>query len=109
MTKEILKDEILNDEQLDNVAGGTYAQTFEDMSRFSSGTGFKFTGSDSNKREQLRDILFRCGVKIKDYGGFDHQNEYYRLNAQGQKIETLDQNTAINLAISNYKAGNFIC
>ena len=106
--KEIFKDEILSDEQLDNVAGGTYAQTFEDMNRFSKSTGFKFSGSDSDKREQLRNILFRCGVKIKDHGGFD-QNEYYRLNAQGQKIETLDQNTAINLAITNYKAGKFIC
>ena len=106
--KEILKDEILSDEQLDNVAGGTYAQTFEDMNRFSKSTGFKFSGSDSDKREQLRDILFRCGVKIKDHGGFD-DNEYYRLNAQGQKIGTLNENEAMNLAISNYKAGNFIC
>ena len=106
--KEILKDELLSDEELDNVAGGTYTQTFEDMERFSGSTGFRFTGNDSNKREQLRDILFRCGVKIKDHGGVN-DNEYYRLNAQGQKIETLDQNTAINLAISNYKAGKFIC
>ena len=108
MAKEILKDEILSEEELDNVAGGTYAQTFEDMDRFNKSTGFQFTGNDSNKREQLRDILFRCGVKIKDHGGF-HDNEYYRLNERGEKIGSLSQNEAINLAIANYKSGRFIC
>ncbi|MBR7024966.1 MAG: hypothetical protein IKI08_03050 [Selenomonadaceae bacterium] len=108
MAKEILKDEILSDEQLDNVAGGTLAQTAADMNRFTRETGLQFHGNDSQQREQFRDILFRSGVKIKDHGGFS-DNEYYRLNAQGQKIGTLSENEAINLAIANYKNGHFIC
>ena len=108
MAKEILKDEILSDEELENVAGGTYAQTFADMDRFSRETGFQFHGSDSNKREQLRDILFRCGIKIKDHGGFD-DNEYFLLNGKGEKIRSLNETEAMNTAIHNYRAGNFIC
>ena len=106
--KEILKDEILTDDELDNVAGGTYSQTFEDMDRFNKSTGFQFTGSNSDKREQLRDILFRCGVKIKDHGGSD-ANEYYLLDQSGNRVRSMGQNEAINYAIANYQSGHFIC
>lgn len=108
MAKEILKDEILSDEELDNVAGGTLAQTAADMNRFTRETGLQFHGNDSQQREQFRDILFRSGVKIKDHGGWN-DNEYFRLNEQGKKIGSLTQNEAINLAIANYKNGHFIC
>ena len=56
MANEILKDEILKDEELDNVAGGTLGQTWNDMDRFTRETGFGFHGSDSSRREQFRDI-----------------------------------------------------
>ena len=108
MAKEILKDEILKDEELDNVAGGTLAQTYDDMNRFSRETGFRFDGNDSQQREQFRDILFRCGVKIKDHGGAD-ANEYYLLNGKGEKIRTLNEQDAMNTAIHNYRHGIFIC
>ena len=106
--EKILKDEILSDEQLDNVAGGTYTQTFNDMNAFTAGTGMQFYGNDSQRREQFRDILFRCGVKIKDHGGAD-ANEYYLLNQQGQKIQSLTEDQAMNIAINNYRTGYRIC
>ena len=108
MAKEILKDEILSDEELDNVAGGTLAQTAADMNRFTRETGLQFHGNDSQQREQFRDILFRSGVKIKDHGGFS-DNEYFLLNNNGEKIRSLTENEAMNLAIANYKNGHFIC
>ena len=108
MANEILKDEILKDEQLDNVAGGSYTQTFDDMARFTNETGFQFHGTDSQKREQLRDILFRCGIKIKDHGG-GNPNEYYLLNGKGEKILSLNEQEAMNTAIHNYRHGIFIC
>ena len=108
MADEILKDEILKDEELDNVAGGTLGQTREDIYRFGRSTGFRFTGNESKQREQLRDILYRCGVQIKDHGGY-HDNEYYRLDEKGKQIGSLSQNEAINLAIANYNSGKFIC
>ena len=108
MAKEILKDEILSDEQLDNVAGGTLAQTAADMNRFTRETGLKFHGNDSQQREQFRDILFRSGIKIKDHGGFS-DNEYFLLNNKGEKIRSLTETEAMNTAIHNYKNGIFIC
>ena len=109
MANEILKNEILNDEELDQVAGGTYAQTFNDMNRFSRETGFQFHGNDSQQREQFRDILFKCGVKIKDHGGFSDDNEYYLLDRQGNRIRSLTETEAMNTAIHNYKNNDFIC
>lgn len=106
--EKILKDEIVSDEQLDNVAGGTLAQTANDMYRFTTYTGVRFFGDASQQREQFRDIMFRCGVKIKDHGGFD-SNEYYLLNNQGQKIQSLTEDQAMNIAINNYRAGIRIC
>ena len=108
MANEKFADEILSDDELDKVAGGTLWQTAEDMNRFSRSTGMKFTGDASQQREQFRDILFRCGVKIKDHGGGD-ANEYYLLNAQGQKVQSLTEDQAMNIAISNYHSGYRIC
>ena len=108
MAKEILKNEILNDAELDNVAGGTLGQTAADMDRFSKETGFQFSGDSSQRREQFRDILFRSGVKIKDHGGFS-DNEYFLLNNKGEKIRSLTETEAMNTAIHNYKNGIFIC
>ena len=108
MAKEILKDEILKDEELDNVAGGTLAQTAADIRRFANETGFRFDGNASQQREQFRDILFRCGVKIKDHGGFS-DNEYFLLDRQGKRIRTLSENEAMNTAIHNYRNRDFIC
>ena len=108
MANEILKDEILKDEQLDNVTGGTLAQTAADIKRFANETGFRFDGNDSQQREQFRDILFRCGVKIKDHGGFE-DNEYFLLDRKGNRIRTLSENEAMNTAIHNYRNRDFIC
>ena len=108
MANEILKDEILKDAQLDNVAGGTLAQTYNDMNKFSTYTGVQFYGDDSQRRDQFRTLLFSCGVKIKDHGGAD-ANEYYLINAQGQKIQALTEDQAMNIAINNYRLGIRIC
>lgn len=106
--EKIFDNEILSDEQLDDVTGGTLAQTFNDMNRFTRETGMQFFGDASQQREQFRDIMFRCGVKIKDHGGVE-DNEYYLLNSQGQKIQTLTEEQAMNIVINNYRAGIRIC
>ena len=83
-------------------------KTAADMNRFTNETGFRFHGDDSQKREQFRDILFRCGIKIKDHGGIVN-NEYFLLDRQGKKIRTLNETEAMNTAIHNYKKQDFIC
>ena len=90
------------------MAGGTLAQTAADIKRFANETGFRFYGNDSQQHEQLRDILFRCGIKIKDHGGIVN-NEYFLLDRQGKKIRSLSENEAMNTAIHNYRNGIRIC
>lgn len=107
MANEILKDEILQDEQLEQVAGGTYAQTFDNMNEFKRRTGFQFSGNDSQKRDQLRDILYKCGVKLKDHGGLK-PNEYFIVDRQGNR-RSVSERTAMDFAVQNYKSGTFIC
>ena len=93
--EKILKDEILSDEQLDNVAGGTYAETFQDMDYITRYTGIQFHGSDKAKREQLRDLMWKNGIKLKDHGGLD-PNQYFVINPQtGQKLYETNRNDAL--------------
>ena len=103
MAKEILKDELLNEEQLDQVAGGTLRETYEDMDRFTDRTGYNFHGDF----DKFRDMLYRCGIKIKDHGG-SHENEYYLLDDKGKVRYEVNRNDAINYAIGNYRSGKFL-
>ena len=102
--EKILAEEVLDEEQLEGVAGGTTGETFGDIDKFHAETGFGFHGNSSDRREQLRDILWHCGVKIKDHGGL-HSNEYYLLTPDGKKGEKVSREVAINYAIGNYKSG----
>lgn len=84
MAKEILKDEILKDEELDNVAGGTYLESASDAKKF------KELGIDIGAEEilgvpvlthdefvKLRGAFNKYGVTIKDNGGLIDANEYF--------------------------------
>ena len=103
MANEILKDEILEDEQLDQVAGGTYAETFEDMRYVTKHTGIQFHGSDSAKREKLRDLLWQGGIQIKDHGGFT-PNQYFVINQQtGQRLYETSRDQALYYAVMNIR------
>ena len=99
MTDEkILENEVLNDEQLDNVTGGYYQQT-QGMVNFLKDHGIQLHGSDKQQREKMREILWHCGVQIKDHNS--RENEYYQVNnITGQYIRAIDHNTA--LAIVDY-------
>ena len=100
MADEKFKNEILRDEQLDNVAGGTYGETFADMDYLSRYCGVAFSGNDSKKREQLRDLLWKNGIKIKDHGGGD-ANEYFLLNPDGSKGQPVSREYALQYAGGN--------
>ena len=92
MTNEILKDEILKEEQLDHVAGGTWGQTADDSRFLNSLNG-------STDRYGATRISVTYGTKIEEeiqrgwagvgivfqwHGGATVDNEYY-LN--GKKID----------------------
>ena len=93
MADDILKDEQLTDEQLDNVAGGYSAET-QGMVNFLKDHGVRLTGSDSDQRAKMREILWHSGVQIKDNNS--EANEYYHVDTvTGQYIRKIDHNTAL--------------
>ena len=79
MAKEILKDEILNDEELDNVAGGTRAETYADGNELvKRGLLSKEDAASSSK---VREAIHNLGYNYKDHGGIAFlgakNNEYF--------------------------------
>ena len=91
MAKEILKDEILKDAELDNVAGGTFAESYNDARAFEK-LGVKIFKNDMlgvplldhEGFVNLRAAFNKYGVTIKDDGSIfgdliktSKANEYY--------------------------------
>ncbi|MBE8950095.1 MAG: hypothetical protein SR3Q1_05780 [Quinella sp. 3Q1] len=91
MAKEILKDEILSDAELDNVAGGTFAESYGDAQAFEK-LGVKIFKNelagvpllDHEGFVNLRTAFKKYGVEIKDDGsifgdltGKSKANEYF--------------------------------
>jgi len=75
MAKEILKDEILKDEDLDNVAGGTRLETFADGNElYKRGL---LSAEDALSSAPVRDVLHKMGYSgYKDNGGIMNANIY---------------------------------
>ena len=75
MAKEILKDEILKDEDLDNVAGGTRLETFADGDElYKRGL---LSAEDALSSAPVRDVLHKMGYSgYKDNGGIMNANIY---------------------------------
>ena len=91
MSKEILKDEILKDEQLDQVAGGTFAESYSDANAFEK-LGVKIFETklagvpilDHEGFVNLRNAFEKYGVKVIDDGslggdimGTSKPNQYF--------------------------------
>ena len=84
MANEILKDEIMNGEELDNVAGGTYLESASDAKNFKD-IGINVYENDilgvpvlqNAQFTKLRDAFNKFGVTIKDNGGIINANQYF--------------------------------
>ena len=91
MAKEILKDEILKDEELEQVAGGTFAESYSDAQQFEK-LGVKIFKNDlvgvplldPEGFVNLRAAFDKYGVTIKDDGsiwgdltGKSKANQYF--------------------------------
>ena len=75
MVKEILKDEILKDEELDNVAGGTRIETFQDGNElYKRGL---LSAEDALSSAPVRNMLHKMGYAgYEDKGGIINGNIY---------------------------------
>ncbi|MBE8951586.1 MAG: hypothetical protein SR1Q7_00375 [Quinella sp. 1Q7] len=79
MANEILKNEQLNDAQLDNVAGGTRLETFADGNElYKRGL---LTEEQASKSAPVRDLLHKMGYAgYQDNGGIMNGNIYTDKN-----------------------------
>ena len=75
MAKEILKDEILSDDELDNVAGGNRLETFADGEELRK-RGL-LSAEDALQSAPVRNLLHKMGYTgYKDNGGLINANVY---------------------------------
>ena len=79
--KELMANNALSDDQLENVAGGTYLESADDAKKFKAmGVSVydnEFLGVPVVKFANLRSAFEKYGVTIKDNGGLVNANEYY--------------------------------
>ena len=75
MAEKILKDEIMNDEELDNVAGGTRIETYKDGNElYKRGL---LSEDDAMSSSPVRELLHKMGYTgYKDNGGLFNDNIY---------------------------------
>jgi len=90
MAKEILKDEIMDDEELDGVAGGTRIETFQDGDElYKRGL---LSAEDALSSSKVREAIHKLGYKYVDHGGVKmfggKDNEYF--NKKGESVSRKD-------------------
>ena len=78
MAKEILKDEVLSDSELDNVAGGFSEEIADDKKRFFQSGHLSSANADD---KELARVFGEFGVKVELYQGCMLEN-MYSINGQ---------------------------
>ena len=77
MANEILKYEILNDEHLDEVAGGSYGQSYNEMMALTQ-MGINFYPNDRDASvNKLGGLYQQAGIRFVAHNKDNHPNEYY--------------------------------
>ena len=106
MAKEILKDEILKDEQLEGVAGGTVREYDLDTS-FMQAVGVMRQGESGS--DALQRAFASQGISVIFHGVNDNSgtlaNEYYMNGKQitrNEALNTVMKKTGTKVNINNY-------
>ena len=103
MAKEILKDEVLKDEQLEGVAGGTDREIGKDVD-FMKAVGLMRPGE--NDTVTLERVFAQKGITVVFNEGKDLANEYYDSKGQqitrGEALNTVMIAAGKKVNINNY-------
>ena len=99
--KIIISDEQLTDEQLEEVAGGKYKESYDDMMKLYCQFGINFY---SNNRDasvnKLAAIYQRAGTRLDAHNSDEHSNRYF--DGYGRPVT---HQTAINDLVYKIRAG----
>ena len=92
--KDKFADEMLTDEELDGVAGGTIAETYADGNElYKRGL---ISAEDAASSSGVREALHKLGYKYKDHGGLAifgaKNNEYFDKNGASVSREDFWKN-----------------
>ena len=103
MEDKKLENEVMSDAELDNVAGGTYVDSFN-VASFMYQAGFNNTLNDKGivNFAGLRSALDSIGISVEDHGGMaalGAQGNVYTNKATGAKM---DQAGMMNFLRSKY-------
>ncbi len=102
MAKEILKDEILKDEQLEGIASGTSREIQKDTD-FMQAIGLLRQNEDD--KDALRRAWAQEGITVIMHGGNNLSNEYYRGGEQITRDKAMRiamKKTGTQVNINNY-------
>ncbi len=92
--EKILKDEVLSDEELDGVAGGTRLETYADGDELVK-RGL-LSADDALSSTKVRETIHKLGYKYKDHGGLEifgaKNNEYFNKNGESVSREEFWKN-----------------
>lgn len=95
--EKILKDEVLSDEELDGVAGGTRLETYEDGDELVK-RGL-LSEKDAKSSTKVRETIHNLGYKYKDHGGMAifgaKDNEYFNKNGESVSREDFWKNFGV--------------
>ena len=102
MAQEIFKDEVLKDEQLDAVAGGTAREIGKDID-FMKAVGVMRQNESDN--EALQRAFAQQGISVIFHEDNDFANEYYKGGKQISReaaLKTVMKKTGTQVNINNY-------
>ena len=102
MSNEILKDEILKDEQLEGIAGGTSREIQKDTD-FLQAIGL--LRQNETDKDALRRAWAQEGITVIMHGGNNLSNEYYRGGEQITRDKAMRiamKKTGTQVNINNY-------
>lgn len=98
--EKILKDEILNEEQLDEVAGGTHDQTSSDMEHLYHKYGIQWPQNWDDAVGQLGGMFWRAGMRLDTSG--KHSNQYFERTPYGERsISQQEARRRLDYYVSN--------
>ncbi|MCR5833830.1 MAG: hypothetical protein K6G55_04190 [Selenomonadaceae bacterium] len=100
MTNEMIKDEMINDEELDKVAGGTKQESKADCEYITKWTGIQFPKDYNNQNTQLYDFLRGEGYAVDTHR--NKPNVYSRVLPNG-KLEIVPREVALHNAVISYR------
>ena len=97
--EKILDSEKLDEEQLDNVAGGTMWQMEDDINRFKS-LGVLSPSVAKHDKDAIEKAFAAYGIKAEAHGGIWSDNQYYFNGKQISRNEAWEK---VRFQSQNYR------